>query len=219
MLVGDIDDPDADDPISGAEVYDPASGTWTATGKMVNGVSSAITATLLRDGKVLVIGKSDTGEVYDPATGTWTATGKMIDPRHFHVAILLPDGHVLVAGGTAPGDNPTAKAELYDPNTGAWTAIADMHAPREDIEAFLQPDGKVLVMGGSNRHNTFSVELYDPATGTWTENGDMPEYVVGHALGGWHGVSGARFRRRAVRPGHRDLDPHRGHAPGRTILR
>ena len=174
VLVGDIDDPDADDPISGAEVYDPASGTWTATGKMVNGVSSAITATLLRDGKVLVIGKSDTGEVYDPATGTWTATGKMIDPRHFHVAILLPDGHVLVAGGTAPGDNPTAKAELYDPNTGAWTAIADMHAPREDIEAFLQPDGKVLVMGGSNRHNTFSVELYDPATGTWTENGDMP---------------------------------------------
>ena len=170
VLVGDVDDPAADNRVNGAEVFDPESGTWTATGKMVNGGES--TATLLRDGKVLVIGYNDTGEVYDPDSGTWTATGKMNDPRHSHTAILLPDGTVLVAGGHAPGDEPTDSAELYDPDTGTWTAIANMHAPREAIEAFLQPDGKVLVFG-SSRGDPQSAELYDPATGTWTAIGDM----------------------------------------------
>jgi hypothetical protein len=171
VLVGDVEDPAVEDSITGAEVYDPASGTWTATGKMVNGGES--TATLLRDGKVLVIGYNDTGEVYDPDAGTWTATGKMTNPRHSHAAILLPDGKVLVAGGHAPGDEPTASAELYDPDTGTWTAIASMHAPRESIKAFLQPDGKVLVLGGSSRRDLQSAESYDPATGAWTAIGDM----------------------------------------------
>jgi len=172
VLVGDVDDPDPsvdDDEIAGPEVYDPASGTWTATGKMVIGGES--TATLLRDGRVLVIGYNDTGELYDPDSGTWTATGKMTD-RHSHAAILLPDGDVLVAGGHAPGDQPTASAELFDPDTGTWTAIANMHAKREAIEAFPQPDGKVLVVG-SSRGEPQSAELYDPGTGTWTATADM----------------------------------------------
>jgi hypothetical protein len=171
VLVGDVDDPAADNAVNGAEVYDPASGTWTATSKMVNGGES--TATLLRDGRVLVIGYNDTGEVYDPDSGTWTATGRMTNPRHSHAAILLPDGKVLVAGGHAPGDEPTDSAELYDPDTGTWIAIANMHAPREDIQAFLQPDGKVLVLGGSTRRDLQSGESYDPATGAWTAIGDM----------------------------------------------
>jgi hypothetical protein len=170
VLVGDVDDPAADDTVNGAELYDPASGTWTATGKMVNGGES--TATLLRDGKVLVIGYNDTGEVYDPDSDTWTATGMMADPRHSHVAILLPDGSVLVAGGHAPGDQPTDSAELYDPDTGTWNAIANMHAKRGGPEAFLQPDGKVVVVG-SSRGEPQSAELYDPATGTWTATEDM----------------------------------------------
>jgi hypothetical protein len=171
VLVGDIDDPAADDQVSGAELYDPASGTWTATGKMVWG--GGATATLLRDGTVLVTG-IDGAELYDPDSGTWIATGKMINPRYGHVTILLPDGNVLVAGGYAPGDQATDSAELYDPDTGTWTAIADMQAPRagEAIEAFPQPDGKVLVVG-SSRGDPQSAELYDSATGTWSATTDM----------------------------------------------
>ena len=73
VLVGDVDDPEADDPIVGAEVYDPATGTWTATGKMARGDAAA--ATVLRDGRVLVTG-SEGSQLFDPASGTWTATGR-----------------------------------------------------------------------------------------------------------------------------------------------
>ena len=90
--------------------------------------------------------------LYDPASGTWTATGSRNDERHSHAAILLPDGKVLVVGGTRRRSTTTTdSAELYDPDTESWTAIASMHAEREAIEAFLQPDGKVLVLGGTYR--------------------------------------------------------------------
>jgi hypothetical protein len=176
VLAGDVDDPAADNAVDGAELYDPASGTWTATGDMVNGGES--TATLLRDGRVLVIGYNDTGEVYDPDSDTWTVTGRMADPRHSHAAILLPDGKVLVAGGHAPGDEPTDSAELYDPDTGTWTPTANMHARREDIQLFLRPDGTVLAVGTS-RGDPQSADVYDPAAGTWTATEDMVRQGVG----------------------------------------
>jgi deoxycytidylate deaminase len=159
------------------ELYDPVSGTWSATGKPVNRRGS--TATLLRDGKVLVIGYDDTGELYDPVSGTWSATGKMTTPRHSHTALLLPDGKVLVAGGHAPGDEPTDAAELYDPDTGSWTAIANMHAERDAIEAFVLPNGKALVVG-SSRGEPWSAELYDPAAGTWTARTALAATQVGY---------------------------------------
>ena len=131
VLVGDVEDHSLDDRadwITGAEVYDPASGTWTLTGKMV--VHDPGSAALLRDGTVLVTGE-DGSQLYDPATGTWTATGAMVTPRYGGGApILLPDGRVLVAGGLGLLDNALDSAELYDPATGTWTSTASMHVPK-----------------------------------------------------------------------------------------
>ncbi len=95
--------------MSSAELYDPATGTWAATGGL--GTTRAFhTATLLPSGQVLVAGGTNDGlnglssaELYDPATGTWTATGSLATARSTHTATLLPSGQVLVAGGQNDG--------------------------------------------------------------------------------------------------------------------
>ena len=109
------------------------------------------TATLLRDGKVLVTAMTTARELYDPDSGTWTATGKMITPRHSQTATLLPDGKVLVAGGHAPPTLPTDSAELYDPDTGSWTAIANMQAPQRDHRTAFAAARWQGAGGGSER--------------------------------------------------------------------
>jgi Kelch motif protein len=155
VLVGNADD---------AEVYDPVSGTWTVTGRMLGGYGHS--ATLLADGKVLVVHNGDRAELYDPATGTWTATGKMTTWGDYRGAVLLRDGRALVTGGTAKS------AELYDPATGSWAASANMKTWRNPIALSLLPDGKVLVTGGDGSEWT-PPDLYDPVTGTWTPTGDF----------------------------------------------
>jgi len=103
--------------------------------------------------------------------------------RFDHSASLLPDGTVLVAGGTvvrSPSSNSsTTTAELYNPATGAWTPAAPMTDPRSGHCAVSLPDGRVLAVGGG-RYVTLDngvgqayCELYDPVAGTWTPTATM----------------------------------------------
>jgi N-acetylneuraminic acid mutarotase len=163
LLVGGDDY--GSDTLASAELYDPGTGTWAGTGSMYE-VRAGHSATLLRDGRVLVAGGVDTvvyagavasAELYDPSTGSWTTAGSMVTPRRGHSATLLPDGSVLVAGGTDG-----TSAELYDPGTGAWTATASMVGG--GFSAVLLRDGRVLVVGGGD--SSAEAELYDPGSGT-----------------------------------------------------
>jgi hypothetical protein len=90
--------------LSSAELFNPATGRWTATGDM-GAVRTSFTATALPDGDALVAGGDVAGaatssaELFNPATDTFTATGSMITSREYGTATLLPSGEVLVAGG------------------------------------------------------------------------------------------------------------------------
>jgi len=143
------------------------------------------TATLLKNGKVLIAGgwtgrydARRAAELYDPAIGMFTPTGNMVIERADNTAALLPDGRVLIAGGVDRNENALASAELYDPKTGTFTLTGDMTEARGVHTATVLRNGKVLIVGGGSGHYPSktvyrSAELYDPATGKFTTTGPM----------------------------------------------
>jgi hypothetical protein len=143
------------------EIYDPASGTFTTHGEIAERRGRQ-TATLLPDGRILIAGgvnsvspsasvdTLNTLELYDPGTGQSQTIGPMMTPRYFHEAVALPDGSVLLLGGSLEfNDGPaTAAVERVDPVSGKVSVVEPMAVPRARPGAALLPDGRVLVFGG-----------------------------------------------------------------------
>jgi len=100
-----------------AELYDPSTGTFTATGSMTTPRGAGHTVTLLTDGRVLITGGRwninaqppdvTSAELYDPSTGTFAATGNMIALHFDPTATLLSSGKVLIAAGGSDINEPT----------------------------------------------------------------------------------------------------------------
>jgi hypothetical protein len=117
-------------------------------------------------------------ERYDVTQASWSAAGKMTVPRYQHLAVLLLDGRVLLAGGCSKRscEAVEASAEIYDPSTAISSAVAPMTTRRHGATATLLANGKVLVAGGSTSASggyLASAEVFDPNTGTWTATGSM----------------------------------------------
>lgn len=138
---------------------------------------AAHTATLLGDGRVLVVGGLDgnvaplsTMEVYDPSSGRWSRVGSLPSPLSMHTATRLLDGRILIAGGRR-GDAPTADAFLFDPSTASLDRTGPLQSARELASATLLADGRVLIVGGEQEPGDETLaryEVYDPARGSFS---------------------------------------------------
>jgi hypothetical protein len=147
------------------------------------------TATLLPNGKVLIVGGGqgpdlidgfsvvDQAELFDPAAASFSPDGQ--SSHDAHTATLLETGDVLIAGGeTGWNSADTGAAELENAANGLFVATGSMVIARESQQATLLKDGRVLITGGAIPDgigwDAFAgTDVYDPATGTFTVGPNM----------------------------------------------
>ena len=205
---------DVDDPFPTSDqawLYDTTNETHTLLPGNMNISRAFHNLVRLQDGRFMAIGGTsgpfgspgnyytqllDSAEIYDPATGTWTLTAPMSEHRGGANATLLPDGRVIVAGGSKGNGNNQLGAvtdllstslrssEIYDPVTNTWTAGPNLSEPKAGAGAITLTDGRWMIAGGITYFTIFGIpipdfsdviSIYNPATNSFTSGGTMRE--------------------------------------------
>lgn len=191
--------PGVDAALPAAEIYTPATGQWTAVPPMPTARADhravlipASSHAGAAGGKVLVTGGQNAGatvaaaELYDPATNSWASVGAMASAREAHALIVLADGRVLAAGGSATGSAGgvvLAACEVFTPSAGAWAPAAPLGAARANHIGASVAGDQVLVAGGYAQGQPLrSAELYDGGNDTWRPARALNEARAAHSV-------------------------------------
>jgi uncharacterized repeat protein (TIGR01451 family) len=149
LVAGGSSDGTANGALTSAELFDPTTGTFTASASNLATGRWQPEAALLLSGKVLLAGgQNSTGamtsaDLYDPATDSFTPSAQsMAQARANGSAIALPTGMVLLAGGTT-----STVAELYDADSDRFDPTGSLQQPDIGLVSTLLNDGQVLVAG------------------------------------------------------------------------
>ncbi len=174
--------------------FDPRTAAWKQQRDIPIGGRGDHTLTALPDGTILVAGGAVPGlsprqgtltrpEVarYDPTLDAWTPAAPLVQARFSHTATLLPDGRVLVVGGSVSkmvnsenaGSDPLASVEIYSPASNISQLVAPLSRARSGHTATLLHDGTVLIVGGEAGTGPTTAERYDPQTNGWTSAGNL----------------------------------------------
>lgn len=176
--------------LASAEVYDPATGAFSAVGSMAS-VRVAFTLVDLADGSPFAVAGFDTGTVesldsaerFDLDALEWKPAASMTTgKRGYQSGARLGSGNVLVGGGKLSNVGPTTTSEVYDPAADAWTKVQNLDEPRTGAAAISLASGHVLFLGGFDQGKGASLDkadLFDEATGTWTA---LPPLTEGRSL-------------------------------------
>jgi hypothetical protein len=153
---------------------------------------SGHTATLLEDGRVLIVGGEVVGtdlfqtpasaEVWEPDSSSFQPAGSLTVPRYTHTATLLAGGRVLIVGGVDEDGQRLSSVEIWDPVSGTFGPAGPMAQPRWQHAATLLADGRVLLVGGDRDGQPVTAEIWDPADEAFRPAGSLP----GPSAGGMH---------------------------------
>ena len=173
--------------LDSAEIYNPASGTWSLTAQPIFAHGLDPATTLLKDGRVLVVGGdalpfdnegvSDRAEIFDPVGNTWSAAA-------YHEGIgaggaccnaLLNDGRVLFSSRNT-------NTYIYNPVNDTWQSGGAISMSRVYATSVVLQDGRVMVIGGAAPYdnNNSYVDIYDPAVNAWSPTAPLLQGRYGH---------------------------------------
>ena len=191
--------------------YHLENGTHTLLSDTMNDSRAFHNGVQLQDGRFMVIGGNqgpygsagnyytkilNTCEIYDPATGTWSNTANMLTHRAGANALVLPDGRVIVAGGSEGNASHNLAdisdllgtamktTEIYNPATNSWSWGPNMSEPKAGAMSVVLNDGRWMIAGGITHTTIFgldipdfsnNISIYNPTTNSFSNAGTMKD--------------------------------------------